>query len=114
MQPAARGDGLLDKRLETVGRGVGDPPHADPADPLTGFLDCDRNQGLLFGLSTPDALLEATQIRLVDFDVARQPIAPRPHHGPTRLVQPRPRRLVAPEPEDPPADSSHSPQSGGW
>jgi len=100
VQETARGDGLLDKCLKAVGGGVGDPPHPDAAHSLVRFLHGDRNQGLLFGLSARHPLLDPAQVRLVDFDGTRQPIAPRPHHRPPQLVQPSPRRLVAAQPQD--------------
>ena len=91
-------DRLPDERLQTVRRRIGDLAHPDatqatPAD----LLNCHGNQHLIQLTPAPRAGLRCTPMGLVHLDVARQPVPARPNHRSAELVQPRPRRLVAPQ-----------------
>ena len=70
-----------------------DATQATPAD----LLNCHGNQHLIQLTPAPRAGLRCTPMGLVHLDVARQPVPARPNHRSAELVQPRPRRLVAPQ-----------------
>jgi hypothetical protein len=74
---AAGGDGIQDERVQTFRRSIRDQTKADSPD-------------------APAILLRShyNQIALVNFNLARQKIAPRPHHRAPQFVQPSPGGLV--------------------
>ena len=100
VQQTAWRDRLQNESFETVGRSIGNSAHADATDPFAVLLGSYRNQGFLLGLSTTNALFESTEVRLVDFHLARQPIASRSHHRAAQLVEPGPGCFVAAQPQD--------------
>ena len=48
----------------------------------------------------PKPRFGSTPVSLVDFDLSRESVSPRPHHSPPQFVQPTPGRLVARQPQD--------------
>jgi hypothetical protein len=60
---------------------------------LAVLLGRHRNQDPFLGLAPANA-----DVRIVDFDPSRQPVASRPDHRPPQLMQPRPRGLVISSP----------------
>jgi hypothetical protein len=61
----------------------------------------DRDDRLGVGLLPEDPALNRTQIRLIDLDVADEPLAAETHHCCPVPVQHRPRRLVGARPQRP-------------
>jgi len=91
---AARLDVLHDKWLQTLSRGVHDPPHSDPSDAMAIFLSGNDHQSFDLRLPPSHPLFQSTHIGLVHLDSAGKPITARAHHGSPQLVQPSPGRLV--------------------
>ena len=58
------------------------------------------NQGFTLGLSAENTFFLAAPVGFIDFHYATQPLPPRTYHRPPQLVQPRPGRLVAAQPEN--------------
>jgi hypothetical protein len=73
--------------------------HANPSDAGPIVLSGNHNQGLTLRLSAPHSLLQTTQKGFVHLHPPRQPIATRPYHRSPELVQPRPRGLIAAQPQ---------------
>src|SRR5258708_23994354 len=78
---AASVNAVLDKRHQTLGRGVGNTAHADPSDPSTIFLSGNDYQSLALGLPPSHPLLQSTHIGLIHLDAAGQAITPDTDHG---------------------------------
>ena len=91
---AAGLDRVLDEGLQGLRRTVRDSAHPDSPDAVAHFFGCHHNQGFPRRRSSTRSAKAAHQ-RLVDLHVSRQPVAPRPDHCATQLVQPRPRGLIA-------------------
>jgi len=91
-----RHDQSLQGGAQRSPRGVGHMSQADSSDfPSRQKLDRQQHQGLSFGSPTSLARFLSSQIALIDFHKAFQPIPPRTNHRPTQFVQPSPCRLVA-------------------
>src|SRR5450755_1442737 len=92
-------NGLLRKPDQALRGRVWNPFHSNPSDPWPIFLCRDYNQGLAFRLSASLSLFQAAQIRFIHFHPPTQTIPAWPHHRSPQLVQPRPGRLVAAQPQ---------------
>src|SRR5436305_9406639 len=77
-------------------RFISDSPDARPV-----FLRRDHYQGLALRLPAAHSLLQTAQISFVHFHPPRQSITARSYHRSPELVQPRPRRFVAAQPQHP-------------
>lgn len=97
---AAELDDVDHEPLETGGVDVRDVPQADTADPARVHLDGDDNDQPVDRAAPEDPGRLYADVRLVDFDLARQPVPIGTDHRPPELMEPRPSRLVAPEPQD--------------
>src|SRR5215468_4781247 len=89
-------NGFLNERHQAFRRRVRDATHANPPDPWPVLLRGNDNQCLAPRVAPARALIYAGREGLVYFDSARQPVASRPDHRATQLVQPSPGGLVAP------------------
>ena len=98
---AARLDRILHKRHQALRRGVDDSPHPNSTDTRSIFLSRNDNQCFALGLASANALLQAAQVGLVYLDSPGQAIPVRAHHGASQFMQPRPSRLVTPQPQHP-------------
>jgi hypothetical protein len=102
MHGRSRLDRTLDERDQAVLGDVVDTLAPDPSKTLGMLdLDSDRDDRLGVGLPTEHPSFDSTQVRLVNLDVARQPVASGAHHRGPVAVQHRPRRLVGPQPQRP-------------
>lgn len=89
--------------------GIGDTRQAEPPGSAGAALDTDDDQGFLASRpSATESWFLTTDERLVDFDVAVEQLSTGDHHRSAQLVQPRPGRLVAAQPEQ-----SLQPKRGG-
>jgi len=88
-------DHFLNRRFQTLSRGVVDLPQSDPSDSPSVFLSGHQNQD--FPLRSAAALSWpwAAQKGLVDFDCPLEAVSPRTYHGPAKFMQPHPRRPIA-------------------
>jgi hypothetical protein len=74
----------------------------DAAQALTGLdLHCHRHESLGFHLPAAAPGMHAADVRFIYLDATSQPIPSGTDHRAPQLVQPRPRRLVAAEPQFP-------------
>lgn len=105
---AARLHGSSDRRFQTLGRGVLDPFKPDSANTLPILLCRNKYQRLSCRSTTPLSRLRTTDIGLVNLHCTRKTIPPRPDHSPPQLVQPRPGRFIAAQPQN----SLHSFRTG--
>src|SRR5215208_4520356 len=101
MNDAAGFNGFLDKRHETLGRGIRDAPHANPPDSLSIFLCCNHNQCLVAALPPSNACLVAAPVRLVHFHSSRKAVPARSHHRSSQFMQPSPGGIVTPQAQYP-------------
>jgi len=65
------------------------------------YLDRDDDEGLIASPPTEDAVLFSAHEGLINFHPTVQPVAPGPDHGAAQFVQPRPRRPVTAQTQDP-------------
>jgi len=103
---AARLNGVLHKRYQTLRRSVRDSPHPNSTNARSILLSRNHNQCLGFRLASTDALLQAAQVRLVHLDSPGQPIPVRAHHCTAQFMQPRPGRFVTLQPQHPLEENS--------
>ena len=97
----ARLDGLLHGTLQAARRGIGNPLQPDAAYPRSVHLGRDDDQGFPRRATSGLARLRATPVGLIGLDRPREPVAPRTDHRGPQLVQPRPGRAVAAQPQRP-------------
>jgi hypothetical protein len=99
---AARRHHRFQGRHQRWPRGIAPMSQTGPSDGIA-WRKLDRQQHPSFpsGSPTPLARLFAAQITLLRFDDTFQAVPPRTNHRPAQLVQPSPRRLVAPQPQQP-------------
>src|SRR6266545_8213601 len=92
--------GGLDEAVQRESAGIGDT--AQPYAPGTTAPALHSNRDLRFlaaGASTMCSRLLAAHIGFIDFYLAAEQVTTWDHHCPAQLVQPRPRRLIAAQPE---------------
>src|SRR5665213_1580903 len=99
---AAAGDMVEHELGERVLGDVGDPSDPDPLR-CSVALNRDDDDRLARELpaADPAATAASTDIAFIDLNDAREQLTAREDHRASELVQPRPRRLIAPQPEDP-------------
>jgi hypothetical protein len=92
---------LVDVRLHEVGQGsareVLGQPQAQATRSLAHDLHRRHHSRLAKSLAASHAILRTADRRFVYLDLSSQTLSPRPDHRAPKLVQPRPRRLVAPQ-----------------
>ena len=91
---------FLDKRNQTVRRGICYGAHSDPPDALSIFLSGHCNQCLPFRLPASNAPFWATKIGFINFNSSNEPVAPGSYHCAPQFVQPGPCCLVAAQTQD--------------
>lgn len=90
------------KADQALAGGVRHHHHPDPSNPLISLVfDGYSDKRLAFCSATTFAGLFPSNVGFVHFDETTEAITPRADHGPAHLVQPGPRRLIAPESEYP-------------
>ena len=92
-------DGLLDESVQAGVGTVGHACQADAANAGTVFFGGDYNQGLANAIAASPRTHTANE-SLVNFDRSVEAIPAWTHHGPAQLMQPKPGRLVAAQPQD--------------
>ena len=95
------GDVLEHEVREHVSGRVRDPAHPHPAEAAVIALDGDHDQRLAVQATPAPTRFHPADKGFVDLDRPAQQLATGQHHRAAQLVQPRPRGLVAPEPEHP-------------
>ena len=113
MHDAARLDGLLQEGHEAISGCVGNTFHPNSADAGPVFLRSDCYQGLAFSLSPSDSLFQASQVRLVYFDPACQPVSARPEPSLAGTCATRSRPSCSCPAPTPAAVRGHWPRSSG-
>ena len=83
------------KALQAGRRGIRNMSHSDATDGMPLFFCSNDNQSLLFRLPAADAGFAASLVGLVHLDPSRQSFPARSDHDSAKLMQPRPRGLVA-------------------
>ena len=63
-------------------------------------LHSDDDDGFLLSMPAVGTLLQATDIGLIHLHQTAEPLATRPNHRPSHLVEPRPCRLIAAKPQN--------------
>ena len=89
----------LNRRGQTVCRGVRNALQPNAAHSGLGFLHCNNYQGLAGCAPTSFARPRAPDICLIHLHRSGQSVASRPHHCSSQPVKPRPGCLVAPQPQ---------------
>jgi hypothetical protein len=100
--PAASFHRIMDEGAQTGSRSVANPSQPNPSDSLLDLFRRHGDQRLPAGrrpARTP--LFQTSQIGFVHFHQALQAFPTRTNHGPPEFVQPRPRRPVTPQAQDP-------------
>ncbi len=95
------GDALLDKRVQTVRRHIGNSPQSNPPNSSAVFLRRDGHNRLVFSFSAVNALFRTAQVGLIHLDAAFEALPARPHHRTAQLMEPSPSCLVAAQAQDP-------------
>jgi hypothetical protein len=88
---------------------LGDAPHAYAPGRLTAIFDGDHHDRLAADAMARRARPARTEIAPVDLDRAAEELASWDHHRPAQLVKPRPRGLVAAEPNTRRSPSAETP-----
>ena len=94
-------DGLLDSRLQTPSRRVGDAGQANPPDLATICLGHNQYQTLASGTAPALARLWPADEGLIDLHHPGQTISARSNHCPAQLVQPVPSRPITAQTQHP-------------
>ena len=93
-------DGVADEPVQAVLRQVGNVLKPNPPDARSILLGGNHNQGLVLRQATHHAFFLAAPVGLVDFHDALEPIPPGANHRSAKLVEDRPGRPVAAQPQD--------------
>src|SRR5208282_5981588 len=88
-------DGLGDKTMQARAGQVWDRTQPDAANAVPLLLSTHDNQGFFFRSPSRNAGFLTAPVGFVHFNNTRQPVAARPDHGSTQLVQDRPSGFVA-------------------
>ena len=97
----ARYHRLLNDWLQAVGRSIRYPMQPNTVNVLVLYLRRYHNQCLPFSPTTAFPRLLTAKVGLINFNDARESISSGPHHRTPQLVQPRPRRLITTQPQNP-------------
>ena len=92
---------LLNDWLQATGRSICYPVQPNTANVLVLYLHCYHHQCLSLSPTTAFSRLLTANVDLINFNDARESISSRPYHRTPQLVQPRPRRLITTQPQNP-------------
>jgi len=97
---ASRVDGLLDEALQTGGGAIRHSAQTNSSKALSVFFCGDSDQGFALRITALGPGRRAADESFVHFDGSLQALASRANHAPAQLVEPTPRRLIAPQSKD--------------
>jgi len=97
----ARLNHLLNSRFEAFASGIGHSAQANSTDAFFGLLGRNDHQCLVRCSTAPLPRTLSSNEDFIHLDHAGEPIPSRADHGPPKFVQPLPRGMITPQPQNP-------------